>query len=195
MSAAEGLWARSRRAAYAEITQVAMALFLEHGFDNVTIDEIVSAAGISRRSFFRYFGTKEDVVLGDLAGQGAVVRDALEAVPLSVAPWEALDQAIWETESLQEESGVALKIAQMMYSTPSLRARNVEKHLQWHELLEPNIRKRLAMDPDDPDDAAAAAIVASAIACLDAAGKVWARSNGSLDLRDLYQRATRAVRS
>ena len=74
----ESLWARSRQAAYAEITAIAMGLFLEQGFEQTTIDQIAAKAGISRRSFFRYFGTKEDIVLGDLAADGERMRDALE---------------------------------------------------------------------------------------------------------------------
>ncbi|MFX6226362.1 helix-turn-helix domain-containing protein, partial [Acinetobacter baumannii] len=62
MDAEASLWERSRRAAYAEISGIAMRLFLDQGFEQTTIDQIAAAAGISRRSFFRYFGTKEDVL-------------------------------------------------------------------------------------------------------------------------------------
>ena len=86
MSDSASLWERSRQAAYAEITAVAMRLFLEQGFEQTTIDQIAATAGISRRSFFRYFGTKEDVVLGDLARDGERVREALAAVPLTTGP-------------------------------------------------------------------------------------------------------------
>ncbi|MCK9794857.1 TetR/AcrR family transcriptional regulator [Isoptericola sp. 4D.3] len=195
MGIEDGLWSRSRRAAYAEITQVAMRLFLDQGFAATTIDQIAAAAGISRRSFFRYFGTKEDIVLGDLAVQGELVRDALEAVPLTVPPWDALQEALWKVEGLVGDDETMLKIATMMYETPSLRARSIEKHLQWQRLLVPNVRRRLGSDPTDADDVAADAIVASAIACLDAAGAVWARNGGAADLKELYRRAVESVRS
>ncbi|GAB2606630.1 TetR/AcrR family transcriptional regulator [Pseudactinotalea suaedae] len=194
MSTPDGLWTRSRRAAYAEITEVAMALFLEQGFEQTTIDQIAAAAGISRRSFFRYFGTKEDVVLGDLAAQGLRVRERLETIPLSVAPWDALRTVFWEADALGQPPELMLKIARMMYETPSLRARSIEKHLQWQEMLVPNIRRRLGIDADDQEDPAADAIVASAIACLDIAGQTWTRTDGAADLADLYDRAVRAVR-
>ena len=185
------LWARSRQAAYAEITAVAMKLFLDQGFDQTTIDQIAATAGISRRSFFRYFGTKEDIVLGDLAGQGEVVRDALEAVPLSVGPWDALRLALDAVSALAIDPGVTLTISQMMYETPSLRARSIEKHLHWQSLLVPNIRRRLGAQGEGP---AADAIVASAIACLDVAGELWTRSHGAEDLGALYDQAVAAVR-
>ncbi|UOE43611.1 TetR/AcrR family transcriptional regulator [Agromyces larvae] len=189
----ERLWTRTRRAVYDEITRTAMELFLEQGFEQTTIDQISAAAGISRRSFFRYFGTKEDIVLGDLASQGVLVQRSLEAVPLSVPPWEALEQALWQVADLNGDLDAARKVAVMMYGTPSLRARSIEKHLHWQELLVPNIQRRLEAAGGDPLDPAAAAIVASAIACLDIAGQAWLREPGS-DLRQLYRRATRAVR-
>ncbi len=195
MSTESSLWQRSRQAAYAEITVVAMRLFLEHGFEQTTIDQIASTAGISRRSFFRYFGTKEDIVLGDLASQGVLVRDALEAVPLSVGPWEALREALGAVDALEGEPGATLAIARMMYETPSLRARSIEKHLHWQALLVPNMRMRLGLAPDDVTDPAPAALVASAIACLDAAGELWTRSGGAGDLAALYDRAVASVRT
>jgi AcrR family transcriptional regulator len=193
MAGEASLWERSRQAAYREITDVAMRLFLDQGFEQTTVDQIVDAAGISRRSFFRYFGTKEDIVLGDLAGQGTLVQAALEAVPLAVKPWEAIRAALTAVEALEDDAGVTLKISKMMYETPSLRARSIEKHLHWQSLLVPNIRTRLGVDADH-DDPSADAIVASAIACLDVAGELWTRLGARLRLADLYDQAVNAVR-
>lgn len=195
MTAEPTLWQRSRQAAYAEIASVAMRLFLDQGFEQTTIDQIASTAGISRRSFFRYFGTKEDIVLGDLAAQGELMRDALERVPVSVAPWDALRQALHEVDALQVEPGVTWKIAKMMYGTPSLRSRSIEKHLHWQALLVPDIRRRLGVADDDSTNPVPAAIVASAIACLDAAGEIWVEDGGTGDLAAYYDRAVAGVRS
>jgi AcrR family transcriptional regulator len=190
----ERLWSRARRAAHAEVVRTAMELFLEQGFEETTIDQIVEAAGISRRSFFRYFGTKEDVVLGDLTAEGAKVQQALEAVPPEVPPWEAIEEAFLQMagQSAGEES--MRREAEMLYGTPSLRARSIEKHLAWQELMVPDIQRRLENSGGDPRPPAADAIVASALACLDAAGLAWLREPGS-DLREHYRRAVHAVRA
>lgn len=188
------LWQRSRRAAYEEITGVAMGLFLEQGFEQTTIDQIASSAGISRRSFFRYFGTKEDIVLGDLASQGELVTAALEQIPPTVGPWEALREALHAVDALTIDPEVTLKIARMMYQTSSLRSRSIEKHLHWQALLVPDIRRRLGIAEDDVTNPAPAAIVASAIACLDAAGEVWVEGDGLADLASLYDQAVAGVR-
>jgi AcrR family transcriptional regulator len=172
-----------------------MRLFLDRGFEQTTIDQIAATAGISRRSFFRYFGTKEDIVLGDLASQGELIRDALESAPAAVGPWEALRDALHAVDALQTTDGDTLRVARMLYETPSLRSRSIEKHLHWQSLLIPNIRRRLGLAEDDVTDPAPGAIVASAIACLDVAGELWVSSGGAGDLAALYDRAVAGVRA
>src|SRR5258707_15804949 len=61
-AAAPGLRARKRQQTRERLTRAAMALFLERGFEATTLDDIAAAADISRRSFFHYFASKEDVV-------------------------------------------------------------------------------------------------------------------------------------
>lgn len=69
----------ARAAVRAELAQVAFELFRREGFDKVTLDDLAAAAGISRSTFLRYFGTKEDAVLGAFEGQDRKVADALQA--------------------------------------------------------------------------------------------------------------------
>ncbi|WP_113699756.1 TetR family transcriptional regulator [Nonomuraea lactucae] len=188
------LWTRTRQAVHAEVARTAMELFLSRGFEATTIDDIAAAAGISRRSFFRYFGTKEDIVLGDLAAQGELIRKELEARPADEDAWTALLNALRDAPRLGQDDATMLKISKMLYETPSLRARSIEKHLQWQALLTPEIRRRLGVAPDDEDDLRADAIVACMLACLDIAGEAWTRSNGSRSLEELVLSAVAAVR-
>jgi AcrR family transcriptional regulator len=194
MSNQSGLWERTRQAAYAEIERTAIRLFLEQGFEATTIEQIATAAGISRRSFFRYFGTKEDILLGRLASQGPELQSALEARPMSEGPWEALRAALSALKGLGATKSEELAISKMLHETPSLRARSTEKHLGWQKLLVPNIRLRLGLDPEDELNPSADAIVACALTCLDVAGEIWARSEGTLDLLELADAAVAAVR-
>ncbi len=57
---------RKRRAIRGELSEVALALLTDRKFESLTIDEIAAAAGVSRRTFFRYFTSKEDVVFAFL---------------------------------------------------------------------------------------------------------------------------------
>ena len=192
---AKSLWARTRQAAYTEITAAAVRLFLEQGFEATTIDQIASECGISRRSLFRYFGTKEDILLGDLEKQGVVIQAALEARPLSEDPWEALRAALSSAQNLNRSPEETLKLSTLLYETPSLRARSIQKHLKWKALLVPNVRQRLGGDHDDHADVRADAIVACVLACLDVAGETWVRSNGTIALEELYDAAVHAIRN
>ncbi len=195
MTTTPTLWERQRAAAQEEIVGAALRLFLEQGFDATTIDQIVAVVGISRRSFFRYFGTKEDVVLGDLVARGAAIADALSARPGEEGPWEALRAAMHESaESTMPDAHAGLALGRMLFETPSLRARHLEKRLRWQEMLVPLIAARLDGDPDSAT-LHASAIVSSALACLDAASQAWIASEGTRDLAALYDEAVGAVRS
>ena len=70
---------RNKARARAEIAAAALRLFFDRGFQGVTVDEIVRAAGVSRRTFFRYFETKEDALLADYPELNARLSQALDA--------------------------------------------------------------------------------------------------------------------
>jgi len=63
----------------ARVERAALDLFTSRGFENVTSDEVADSAGISRRTFFRYFATKADAVWGDFAGHVARLEGLLAA--------------------------------------------------------------------------------------------------------------------
>lgn len=188
----EGLRERTRRAVQAEIGEAAMRLFLESGFDAVTMDQIARAAGISRRSLFRYFGTKEDIVLGNLADMGRATSHMLQSRPADEPPWAALRAAfeVFVTDPAYSPE-FAFRTGKLVHGTPSLRARRLEKQLLWLDLLVPPIRERLT---GDDADLRAHAIVAGALACLDTATEMWIRRDGRGRIEDLYDQAVAAVR-
>lgn len=211
---------RTRRAVHAEITDTALRLFAEQGFDATTVDQIAKAAGISRRSFFHYFGSKEDVVLGDLEALGRRVRDVLEARPATEPAWDALRAALLTLQGPDTDAATELQIAHMYADAPSLRAKHLEKHLRWQELLGPDIERRLGIAPgggsdrgavdaggaEDTDaavpadgrrtvDPRARAVVAAALTCLDIAVEAWRESGGTADPVDLFDAAVAAVRA
>ncbi|WP_405603014.1 TetR/AcrR family transcriptional regulator [Streptomyces sp. NBC_01410] len=190
-----GLRERTRRAVQAEIVATAMRLFLERGFEATTMEQIAGEIGISRRSLFRYFGTKEDIVLGDHAASGRVLQAALEARPADESPWDALRAALKTLfESLPYSPEDFLKITSMLHASPSLRARQLEKRQQWTELLVPDIARRLGADADPMTQLRAGALVACALACSEAATEAWVRSNGTLDMERAFDEAVAAVR-
>jgi AcrR family transcriptional regulator len=191
-----GLRDRARRAVRAEVAAVGFGLFAEHGFDHVTVDAIASAAGMSRTSFFRYFATKEDVVLGHLEEMGHQLVELLAARLAGEGAWLALEQAFSElfTEA-PSEPDQALRLAKMLLETPSLRARHLEKQQQWQDLLVPELSRRLGVPEDDPRDPRPRALAAAALGCLDAADLAWTASDGKADMPELIKQAMAAVRA
>jgi AcrR family transcriptional regulator len=190
-----GFRERKRLAAQRDIGEVAMRLFLDQGFEETTIDQISSAAGLSSRSFFRYFATKEDVVLGHLAEAGRQLQSALVERPARESPWVAL-RAAFDTllKEYDDSPEVLRSTARMLQETPSLRARHLEKQLQWQELLVPDIARRLGVAAEHPDGAGAHAVVASALACLDAASAAWAAASDEVPIGAILDDAIAAVR-
>jgi AcrR family transcriptional regulator len=190
-----GLRERTRQAVRAEIGDVAMRLFLERGFDATTMEQIADEAGVSRRSLFRYFGTKEDIVLGQHADNGRLVQAALAARPAHETPWEALRAAFAVlAEDPARTRDRDLAVGRMLHETPSLRARQYEKQHQWLDLLVPDIERRLGVQPGPVPDPRAHAIVSCALACLHTAGETWTRRNGEGDLGAIFDEAVAAVR-
>src|SRR5215471_16813418 len=77
---------RKRQAVRSYLSGVALELLTDRDFESVTVDEIAAAAGVSRRSFFRYFASKEDVVLQYLDQMAERLRDAIVARPAGEPP-------------------------------------------------------------------------------------------------------------
>ncbi|MFD5827868.1 TetR/AcrR family transcriptional regulator [Lentzea sp. NPDC060358] len=191
----ERLWDRTRRRVREEVVDAALELFLEQGFEETTVDQVVAAAGISRRSFFRYFGAKEDIVFGDLAEQGPVILEALRARPDDEPIYDALAQAFLVLET-RLDPGRGVKISRLVAANPALRAGHLEKHLRWQQVLAPEVERRLGTG-DAPAGLVGEAVVATVLACLDAATTAWLDQGGSdlAELRRLYELALAAVRS
>ncbi len=189
---------RARAAVRREIAAVAMRLFTDRGFESVTVDQIAHEAGISPRSFFRYFATKEDVVLDGVGDAGHRVEAAMAARPADEPAWEALRHALRVlVDPPFGASANALALARMFVETPSLRAREVEKQRRWEALLLPHVRARLGPRQGAPDspDPRAEALIAAALGCLRAASEAWVRGDGRGEPLAVLDEAMRAVRT
>ncbi|MBZ5740658.1 TetR family transcriptional regulator [Nocardioides mangrovi] len=171
---ASGLRSMTRDAVRAQIAAVAIDLFAEHGFDQVTVEQIATASGISARSFHRYFPAKEDAVIGDTTVWAELVRDTLDQRPTDESPWESLRAAFGELLARSDgDRDRQRRTMRVLSSTPSLRARNLEKHLMWARMFAPIVEERL---DGDHVELRAQALVQSALVCFDLALTTWADS-------------------
>ena len=77
-----------------ELELIALRLFTEQGFDNTTIEQIAAEAGVSKRTFFRYFGSKTSVLWSEFDHEVDVIRAALAGVPAGVPMMDAIRRAV-----------------------------------------------------------------------------------------------------
>lgn len=194
--ATPGLRERTRRAVRAELTDVAMDLFLRNGFEATTVDEIAAAAGISRRSLFRYFASKEAIIFESLQDVGVQLAEALAARPRAEDPWTALRRVFDLLTAFNEDDPErTLAFYSMVEETAALKGRYYEQQMRWQEQLVPEIAARLgAPEGEDEYGACAAGFVGAALACLFAANNSWRHSRGKADVVRLLDDAMRTVR-
>ncbi|MFI1097680.1 TetR/AcrR family transcriptional regulator [Streptomyces sp. NPDC020917] len=187
------LWDRTRQMASREILDTALRLFTEQGYDETTIAQIAREAGVSQRTLFRYFGTKEDLLGGDQDRFWQVLADTVGEQPAEAGVWEALRAGVAAVLALHESRAQALERFRLLHDTASLRAGWLEKRLRFQEGLLPLVQARMgaAAGPADPR---ARAVVATVFACLDAASMTWVGNDGRGDLMDLYDECLAAVR-
>jgi AcrR family transcriptional regulator len=122
----ESLRARQRRFAMAEIERIALDLFAEHGFDAVSVDDIVEAAGSSQRTFFRYFETKDAVVLAYERQTHDRFLAVLRSRPDTEGPVTALVQAYVTTSAVAaDDADLVRKRARVVAAAPVLWGRAI----------------------------------------------------------------------
>jgi AcrR family transcriptional regulator len=187
---------RTRRAVQAELVELAQQLFVDRGYEQTTVDAIASAAGMSKRSFFRYFASKEELVLGkyDLMGDQLVAR--LDARPDDEDLWTALRRMFDDVVAYTADRSNAARMGEMeriVTTTPALRAAYLHRLDGMQKDIADVVRKRAerAGHPFPDGDPSPVAIVGAAFACLSAART--ASASGGQPLEEAVDAAMRAV--
>ena len=127
---------RPRVTSRAEIETTALELFAARGFEETTVDDIAIAAGISRRTFFRYYRSKNDVVWGDFDA----LLESLDAALGGAAtdrPWfETLRDAVVSFNSLPPEAATAhrWRMSLILY-VPALQAHSTLRYARWRAVV------------------------------------------------------------
>ena len=175
-----GARARAREAMRAEVAVVACDLVLERGYEQTTVEDICAAAEISRSTFFRYFPSKEDALFAQTADTGEALRQALAARPDTEKPWVALRRALDPLiEKYEAEDERARRLSGVIMTNPALLARHQQKNARWHELLRPEVSRRIGASPSDDTDPRTDALIAAALGCVNAALTAWMAGEGS----------------
>jgi AcrR family transcriptional regulator len=188
---------RTRRLAQTELTAVAQDLFVEQGYDSTTVDQIAAAAGMSKRTFFRYFPSKDDLVIGKYDLFADRMAEALDARPADEPVWESLRRVFDITvDYVQDDHQRARNDAMeaIVRSTPQLYARYLEKMQRVQDLLIGRVAVRLTSRDQVATDPKPAAIVGAAFACMQAARQAWFASDRNEEFGSYLDNAMAALR-
>jgi AcrR family transcriptional regulator len=176
-----GLRERRKRLTAAELEAAALRLFGERGFDAVTVDDIAAEADVSRRTFFRYFASKEDVLLADHFVQLARLREAITARPPDEPVLTALRNALLSMSSdFEDRKEMVILRGRIMRETPSLQARSLVHQKTWEEAMQQMVAERLGVDPTL--DLRPGVVSATTLAAMRVAFQTWLSSGAKGDL-------------
>jgi AcrR family transcriptional regulator len=167
-----GLRERRKALTAAELEAAAYRLFEERGFDNVTVDDIAVEADVSRRTFFRYFASKEDVLLADHFVQLARLREAMASRPDDEPIVTALRNSVLSlTSDFEERKEKVVIRSRLMRDTPSLQARSLVHQQLWENAMQEMVADRLGVDP--VKDLRPGVVAAAALAAMRVAFTIW----------------------
>ena len=110
------------------LREAALELFLEHGYENVTVAEITERAGLTRRSFSRYFTDKRDVLFTGSERLPAVLARSVRDADSTLAPFEAILSALMDVAgTLADQAPLAAQRRAVVRASPELQERGLTK--------------------------------------------------------------------
>ena len=148
-SGSSGLRERKKARTRASLREHALRLFREQGYQATTVEQIAAAAEVSPSTFFRYFPTKEDVVLQDDMDTRMIA--AFEQQPPGVGPIAAVRAAAREmlTSYTGTDLDVIRETTRLTMTVPEVRARALDEFARTITVLAEAVSKRTGRAPDD----------------------------------------------
>jgi AcrR family transcriptional regulator len=187
-SAGPGLRQRKQQRIRQQLTEAAFRLFTTRGFDATSIDDIVGTVDVSRRTFFRYFGSKEQVVLAWLDRLGKDLRAELARQPADMHGFAALRNVL---RALAQRYAANRKrtfaIAKLISETPSIGAHHRAKLMSWEWGFAEELAARLGAHPKR--DMLPRLIASIGVNTLQIAVETWIANGGRRNLGVLVDEA------
>lgn len=173
--------ARTRRT----IREHALRLFAARGFGPTTVDQIAEAAEVSPSTFFRYFATKEQIVLDNEVDP--IMVEAVRLLPEGVAPAEGLREAVLASldtfDGTDEEMMLCIRLA---FDEPDLRAARMDHAYATQKALAAALAVRLGREADDLE---LHVFAAAAVGAWGNALEAWTCEEGRRPLAEYVDRA------
>ena len=169
LSESVGLRDRKRVKTHARIQAEAVRLFLEHGFDATTLDDIAIAADVSRRTLFHYFVSKEEIVFSTRSDFPDLIAEAVRRRPVDEPLLDMVENVLRDLAT-HYQSTQARGLARLIHDTPTLRAGEQAKYEKVEHMLVRALADRKGL-PDS--DLACRVTAAVAIGMLKLSIEAW----------------------
>jgi mycofactocin system transcriptional regulator len=141
---------RRRSTTWAHLSNVAIDLFADRGFDEVSVDDVAQAAGIARRTLFRYYPSKNALPWGDFDAHLERMRDQLAGLDPSVPIGDALRTALLAFNTFDEaETARHRQRMRVILQTAALQAYSMTMYAGWRAVVAAFVARRLGGEAGD----------------------------------------------
>ena len=132
-----------------ELEVISLRMFTEDGFEETTVERIAAAAGVSKRTFFRYFDSKADVLWHSFDGEVRALRSAFSAIQAEVPLMDAIRQAVVGVNRYRAEDVPELRTRMnLIGSVPALQASAAQHYDAWERTVIEFAAGRLGLPAD-----------------------------------------------
>jgi TetR/AcrR family transcriptional regulator, regulator of mycofactocin system len=132
-----------------ELELIALRLFTDQGFDNTTIEQIAFEAGVSKRTFFRYFSSKASVLWSEFDSEVDTIRAALADVPVAVPMMEAIRRAVVTANHYRVQDVAELRLRMnLIGGVPALQSSTALHYDAWERAISDFAAIRLGQPAD-----------------------------------------------
>jgi len=163
------------------IWDAATDLFADKGFDQITVDDIAKAVGVSRRSFFRYFESKNDLMAYAMVNYGAELIEAIDACPESYSLSEVLRETVHRVPERAAKRPRTPKILAIVSKYPDARAAQATRLAEVQDLVTQALARRCRKTGEDK---LTASILAGLIVELAGLTVQWWYEHGQRDMSE-----------
>ena len=140
---------RPRGTSARELELIALRFFTEQGFDETTVDQIAAAASVSRRTFFRYYESKSDVLWNEFDNEVETIRRLLAEMPDELPVMEAVRRAVVAANHYRAEDVPELRMRMhLLRSVPELFARAAIHYDAWERAVSDFVARRSGQPAD-----------------------------------------------
>jgi AcrR family transcriptional regulator len=176
--------------AEARLTRAAYELYIERGFEHVTVAEIAERAGLTKRTFFRYFDDKREVLFSGAPALQAAVVDAVTTTPENVAPIDAVVAALASAGRGITEIGEGARARQrLIESSSELQEREMIKMVALKDAITAALQSR------GVPGSLASLTAQAGVAVFQTAFERWVQKGGSADFPSLIYAALDDLRT